>query len=287
MILTRQTTNHTAVPGTIVRTVDYNDPASLIPALQDIDTLISVLLIPNPDEMLTQHLNLLHAAISAGVKRFAPSEFALPPSSQTDIDFDNAKLAVWDAVRGAVAAGKIDAARFPSGMWMNYLGIGCRYAREEALAGFAEGPFLVHLADEDAGRWIEVPVRVDGTYPRITMTDLRDIGRFIAAAVEMEEPWSGRTLGMAGDTVGMGELVGLCERYVGPDLEVREVTEVQLRERLDELSVEDVLGRMECQIALVGCRDGLVVPPRMNELCSVQPTTIREFLERHWASGTE
>src|SRR5699024_10280530 len=161
---------------------DYTSIPSLTTALTGIDVLISVLLIPGP-EMVTYQLNLLHAAEQAGVKRFAPSEFSLPPSSQDDIDFFQMKVQVWNRVLDSVANGTIDAARFPAGMWMNYLAIGCRYRQEEGLAGFREGSFLVHLdeKEEEEGRlpWVEVPVLQNGGYPLITMTDLRDIGKFV------------------------------------------------------------------------------------------------------------
>lgn len=264
--------------GMETRCVDYTSIASLVNALKDIHTVISVLLIPGP-EMETYQLNLLTAAEEAGVKRFAPSEFALPPTAQIDIEFDQIKLRVWERVRRSVEAGRIDAARFPTGMWMNYLAIGCRYNQGEGLAGFREGSFLVHLDEEVP--WVEIPVLPDGGYPRLTMTDLRDIGRFVCAAVEMEEPWSGRVLGMAGETMGFGEFVRLCEGYVGK-VERREVTEAQLKERLARTPPEDYMKRMETQIALVGCRDSFVVQPTLNALSHIQPRSIREFMQTCW-----
>ncbi|RJE17268.1 isoflavone reductase family protein, partial [Aspergillus sclerotialis] len=126
--------------------------------------------------MKTYQLNLLAAAEQAGVKRFAPSEYTLPPSGQVGIDFDRIKLETWEVVLRSVKEGRIDAARFPTGMWMNYLAIGAPFRRGEGLAGFSEGAFLFHL-DEDLP-WVEVPVLADGSgsYPGITMTDIRDIG---------------------------------------------------------------------------------------------------------------
>ncbi|RMJ28103.1 isoflavone reductase family protein [Aspergillus sp. HF37] len=264
------------------RYVDYASIPSLASALTDIDIVLSVLLIPGP-EMETYQLNLLAAAEQAGVKRFAPSEFALPPAAQESVEFDGTKQRVWQRVQEAVEQGRIDAARFPTGMWMNYLAIGCPpRRREEGLAGFSEGAFLVHL-DEDEP-WIEIPVLADGTYPALTMTDLRDIGRFVRAAVDIEEPWGGRTLGMAGDTVGFGELVALCEAYVGKTVvQRREVGAEELRKRLEQTPPDDFMKRMETQIALVGCRDAFVVEPALNALCDVQPTTIQRFLHTYWA----
>lgn len=193
------------------------------------------------------------------------------------------KVQVWIQVQESVSRGIIDAARFPTGMWMNYLAIGCRYYQEEGLAGFREGSFLVHLEEKEKP-WVEVPVLGDGGYPLISMTDLRDIGRFMVAAVEMEEPWGGRELGMVGETVSMPELVRLCKEFVG-EVEVRGVTEGQLLDRLRDTPEEEYLKRMETEISLVGCRDGFVVKPTLNGLCDVQPITIRGFMERYWGGS--
>ncbi|RHZ60623.1 hypothetical protein CDV55_105778 [Aspergillus turcosus] len=280
IILSRQTTNpKPSPPGIETRYVDYTSHASLVTALKDIDTVLSVVLIPGP-ESITYQLNLLHAAIDAGCRRFAPSEFALCEQAQAQVDLLKPKNVVWEAVKGKVEEGLIDAARFPCGMFMNYLGIGIGGEREkEARAGFAEGAFLVHLDAEPA--YVVVPVREDGSAPRLTLTDIRDVGRFVAAALEMEE-WGGRELGMAGDTVGFDELVRLCERYTGKKVEVRWVRMQQLEDRLKEISDEDVLKRMDCQIAMVCARDGSVVPGVLNEVCKVQPVKVEEFLHKHW-----
>lgn len=278
IILSRQPTNQH--PNLETRVVDYTSIPSLTTALKGIHTLISVLLVPGP-EMVPYQLNLLAAAEVAGVKRFLPSEFALPAGTQQGIDFDKMKLAVWEGVYTSVQEGRIDAARVPCGMWMNYLAIGCREdRREEGLAGFREAGFIVHLDEQEP--WVEIPLLADGRYPSLTMTDLRDIGRFVKAAVEMEEPWGGRELGMVGDVVSFEELVRLCERYTGKRVQRREVTETELRKRLEETPAEEVLKRMETQILLAGCRDGYRVAPTLNGLCDVQPRTIEQFLARYW-----
>jgi uncharacterized protein YbjT (DUF2867 family) len=280
IILSRQTNNPKPSPeGIETRYVDYASHASLVAALKDIDTVLSVVLIPGP-ESITYQLNLLNAAIDAGCRRFAPSEFALCEQAQAQVDLLKPKNVVWEAVKAKVDEGLIDAARFPCGMLMNYLGIGIGGEKEkEARAGFAEGAFLVHLDAEPA--YVVVPVREDGSSPRLTLTDIRDVGRFVAAALEMEE-YGGRVLGMAGDTVKFDELVRLCEKYTGKKIEVRRVTMQQLEDRLKEIPPEDVLKRMDCQIAMACARDGSVVPGVLNEVCKVRPVKVEEFLQKYW-----
>ncbi|KAJ5293584.1 hypothetical protein PENANT_c002G05325 [Penicillium antarcticum] len=265
--------------GVDMRCVDYHSHDSLVLALSDVHAVISVLLIPGPD-WVTAQVNLLHAAEAAGCQRFAPSEFALTSFAHTMVDLLNAKNTVWNAVHASVEQGKIDAARFPCGMFMNYLGIGCPEAkRADALAGFQEGPFLVHL--DSSPPWVEVPVRRDNRMPDITMTDIRDVGRFVVAALDMKEQWGGRELGMAGETLGFEKLIRICERYIGYPIEVRRVQEDELRARLSAMRPEQVIPRMECQLEIVCSRGASVVPSTLN-LSPSQPTTVEQYMKLYW-----
>ncbi|GES61625.1 isoflavone reductase family protein [Aspergillus terreus] len=287
IILSRKNDQHsdgttsTSPAGIEVRYVDYASKGSLVRALQGVSAVISALLIPGP-EFVPYQINLLHAAEEAGCARFAPSEFALSLAAHHEVDLDHAKIVVWDEVKAAMARKTIDAALFPCGMFMNYLGIGAPRA-EEALAGFSEGPLMFHLNDPQ-GPWVEVPVQQDGSFPTLTMTDIRDVGRFVVAALEMEEPWGGRELGMAGDVIGLGEVIELCERYVGKKIEVRAFTQAQLDERLRGFDPSDILARLDCQYTMLCGRGGSVVKPVLNALCPhVHPTSVKDFLEKYWA----
>lgn len=92
------------------------------------------------------------------------------------VDLLNAKNTAWSAVQATMCHGRIDAARFPCGMFIDYLAIGLPRAsvRADALAGFREGPFLVHHEDPQASR-VEMPLQADGTIPNLSMADIRDV----------------------------------------------------------------------------------------------------------------
>ncbi|KAL5049514.1 hypothetical protein BDW71DRAFT_204773 [Aspergillus fruticulosus] len=115
------------------------------------------------------------------------------------------------------------------------------------------------------------------------MTDVRDVGRFILAALEMEEPWGGRELGMAGDTRTFEEIILSIERVLGKHVPVRTIGRRELEVRLDGFDKDDILGRIDVQYMIACGRGGSVVEGRLNEFClEVRLTTIEEFLQKYW-----
>jgi hypothetical protein len=63
------------IDNVVRRTVDYSDVEFLTTALQGVHTLLSFIVV-HSDLNNEAQLNLIDAAIAAGVKRFAPSEWA-------------------------------------------------------------------------------------------------------------------------------------------------------------------------------------------------------------------
>ncbi|KAK7421234.1 hypothetical protein QQX98_002364 [Neonectria punicea] len=64
-----------AIPGVNWRAVNYDDTSTLVAALQGTHTLLSFVQLLSDPEQKSQK-NLIDAAILAGVKRFAPSEYS-------------------------------------------------------------------------------------------------------------------------------------------------------------------------------------------------------------------
>ncbi|KAL6236519.1 hypothetical protein BDW75DRAFT_206600 [Aspergillus navahoensis] len=282
---TKTTPEHPAEEITVeTRYVDYTSIPSLTESLKDINVLISTLLIPGP-EMVPYQLNLLQAAINAGVSRFAPSEFALSQKWHKEVDIDAGKIVVWDAVSQAVNNGKIDAAAFPCGMFMNYLGIGCPEPKQlEALAGFGEMALMFHLDVPEP--WVEVPLMEDGRWPDLSMTDIRDVGRFVVAALEIDS-WNGRELGMVGETKNLKEIVKDIEAVLGKKVEVRAVERNEYERRLKELREEradgGIMAEIDMQYMMVCGKGGSVVEGILNELRpDVKPIGIRGYLQKYW-----
>lgn len=288
VILSRRKDGNTETRGTIlvdnwkhveVRYVDYHDKDNLTSALKGIHTVISVVLIPDPVEWTTAQVNLVRAAKETGVKRFAPSEWAFGSPAHEKAEIDRPKIEVWREVERS----GLEATRFVCGGFMNYLGIGCpgpKEKQEEALHGFREGPFMFNVEEGT----VDIPLKADGSYPRVTMTEIGDIGRFVAAALDLDK-WEPE-MPMAGDTLGFGEVVRLAEKATGRKFTIMETTKEQLQKEKDGLRPEDWIRNMECSYAMLFCddQDGeTVLDPLLNRLCpQVNPIKIKEYLQKYW-----
>ena len=125
-------------------------------------------------------MNLLNAAKEAGVKRFAPSEYENGPLADGKVDILGLKPPVWEACEKS----GLECARLCCGMFMNYLALGEDLQgdkRDELLHGFEDEPVIWDVKNRKA----ELPVKDDGTFPKHTLTEIGDIGRFVAAACEL------------------------------------------------------------------------------------------------------
>ena len=84
--------------GAEVVAIDYGDQKSLVAALQGVHTVISTIASFEADQMVTSQIALLNAAADTGVKRFAPSEFAILAEHDDPMVIYRSKPPVMDAV---------------------------------------------------------------------------------------------------------------------------------------------------------------------------------------------
>lgn len=288
IILSRRSSNTPKTKyGAEIRLVDYEAPSSLVKALEGVHTVISVLKIRPPD-WATFQINLLNAAKLAGVKRFAPAEFEAGPLADGKVELLNVKLPVWDAC----LASDLEVARFNCGMFMNHLALGRDFKGDterelEVLGGFNDEPVIWDVA---AGR-AEEPIKDDGSSPRITLTLIDDIGKFIAAACELPEGAWQHDMGMVGETIAISEVTRLIEEASGKTQHVEEIDSQKLAQRVEAIqgcgsTVVEVLTKLESQLALLMIeeKEGLMIMnPVVNTLCpQVQTTGVKEYLSRCW-----
>ncbi|PKX92407.1 NmrA-like family protein [Aspergillus novofumigatus IBT 16806] len=292
-----------------IRTADYLSVESVAGALKGVDTLISVTSALDGSQRQVQ-LNLLHAAVKAGCARFAPSQWGFGPTG----------LEAVSATKGAVEGvweecmrfqDKIECTRFNHGSYMNYLGHGIfpnpepplpedkqlirlqeggGYAKgeDEACQGLhrqgdmkdGSGAFLISLKNGIA----ELPQTDDGKWPRITLTTMRDVGRFVAYSLELPR-WE-PSMTMVGETLTMGELLTHAEAVAKRKLDVTVVNSKSLERKLKSVSSDDFMAWLWVELKLAYCRDRLdegYLEPVVNRLCpEVKPTSVKEYLQSHW-----
>lgn len=269
-----------------VRQVNYENHVSLVAALHGVHTVISVIKVEGP-QWYDFQLNLLRAAKEAGVKRFAPSEFGLGPLADERVGLLALKGDVWDACQES----GLEVARFNCGIFMNYLSMGCNFGGDEervqeALAGLNDVEVIWDLAGDKA----EEPLKCDGSSPRITLTDIWDVGKFVAGACELElGKWSGE-MEMEGETIEVCKATELLEKYSGRKLEVTKVRRKELQakaEAIDGMRVrKQVLNKMIAQFLMLEIDEevgGALMEPTMNKLCPwVRAKSVEEYLQRCW-----
>lgn len=294
---------------TEIRVVDYHDRESLTSALKDVHTVISVTSAIDGTQAQIQ-INLLNAAIDAGCKRFAPSQWSFGPVAYEKIGV--LKMGVegmWEECMKQ--KDKIECARFNNGAFMNYLGHGiypvdskldsetqiqklkagngymdnedeaCQGLSREGGLDDGSGAYPISLKNGIA----EFPLKEDGRFPRTSMTTLRDVGSFVVASLNLPK-WE-ENMTMVGDTVGMDELLSIAEEVTGKKFQVKFVKREELEAKKTTLSLpNDFIEWMWTDIKLAYCRDEegeVVLEPVVNRLCpEVRPMTVREYLERYW-----
>ena len=191
------------------------------------------------------------------------------------------KPAVWQACLQS----RLEVARFSGGMFMNYLALGS--GREDAEQGLVDAPIIW---DIPGGR-VEMPVKDDCTAPKLTMTSLKDIGRFVAAACELPEGRWEESMEMVGETVAMDEVTAVIEEVTGRRVAVSKVGREELRRRAESIegiggTREAILTKMVAEINLLALeeKEGMcLLRPVVNELCpDVKPVSVREMVQRAW-----
>lgn len=276
IVLSRNANAKLTTQGIDVRTVDYTSHEQLVASLSGVHTVISTIGGTLKDN--TQFA-LLAAAKEAGVKRFAPSEYA--GKSYEGIDLYASKAKVWEAVQQS----GLEYTRFSCGIFMSAFAtgtpkpltvVGEREGRtsgeEEALAGLRPWNFIVNMKAGTA----DLPG--DGTQP-VVFTEMRDIARFVFLALGLKQ-WPPE-LGMQGDVKSFREVVEMAEKVQGRKWLLKENSP----EQLQQLAETDNPGvRFYNQARLMLATEGFLVGDELNLAFSeVKPVTCEQFLEKWWA----
>ena len=265
VVLSRTAKPELTAKGVDVRIVEYTSHPSVVGALKDVHTLLSVIGSLN-DDLRTSQLALLAAAKEAGVKRFAPSEYAT--SKYAPVDAFAAKGVVWDA---CLASG-LECAKFTCGIFTNTLGTGTPKNEEEALGGLRPWTFIIDMLAGTA----DIPG--DGN-AKATFTRTADIGKFVAAALDLPAGEWREEMGMEGSRVSYNEIVKVIEKVQRRKMLVRYSSEADLNMMIQEIEG----ARFYNQVRLGLARGEGTVPRTLNELFpAIKPWTVEEYVQHYW-----
>lgn len=191
--------------------VDYKSQDSIKNVLNEyqIDTIISTISGHTPDAFIHAQETLLQAGLSVPtVRRFAPSEFAVD-SEQIPMKVNQKKLPILRSLKQAKdeRPGSFEYSRFSCGIFMNYLGYGnTKPEGYKAHGHLPIFPFFIDLSKRVAA------VPGDGER-RIVYTLAEDVGKFVAAASQLEV-WEER-YDMASEVMTFNQVIRACEEVCG------------------------------------------------------------------------
>jgi uncharacterized protein YbjT (DUF2867 family) len=198
VVLSRKpTVPHLEALGVTVHAVSYDDPASLETALRGVHTVISTISGVDESSMTRPQIALLSAAVKVGVKRFAPSEFAMRSTADNPMDVYELRLPVIEAVRKS----GLEYTLFENGVFMNYLASGT--------AGVGHLLPLKFIFDVEN---CKATIPGDGS-AQYVMTRVEDVAQFVDASLSLEK-WPEHSE-MRGDRRSLKEILALAEAVRG------------------------------------------------------------------------
>ncbi|KAK0631165.1 NmrA-like family-domain-containing protein [Bombardia bombarda] len=180
------------------RKVDYNDSNSLVQALRDIHTVLSFIQLLHDPENKSQK-NLIDAAILAGVKRFAPSEWGSRGAAA--MPWWAGKDDIKEYLKQVNTNKKVlEYTLFQPGLFMNYLAT----------------PFKTSSHLTPLNTFIDLKnqraVMVDGySNAALVLTTVQDMAAVVARAVHFEGQWP-VVGGIRGNRVTISQLLEIGKR---------------------------------------------------------------------------
>lgn len=220
----------------------------------------------NYDPNTDPQVKVIDAAVEAGVKRYAPSEFA--HGSYEGIDLYRRKVKPWEHVKSS----GLEYTRYSCGIFTNLLATGTPKMDEtEALAGVRPWNFIINMKQGTA----DLPG--DGTQ-QISWTEIGDICRFVIASLDLEK-WPVEST-MYGDTASWADVIAKVERIRGGEKILVKHNSIAQMEEL----AEDPVKRFYNQARIVIAKGGFENDGALNKLCpEVKPASIDDCLRKWWA----
>ncbi|EWZ89459.1 hypothetical protein FOWG_09159 [Fusarium oxysporum f. sp. lycopersici MN25] len=192
--------------------ISYEDKSELVKHLRGVDVVLNFIVV-NEDAENTVGKFVIDAAVAAGVKRYAPSEWATGQKLRDAIDslgFYRSKLAIQEYLEEINKDRKvIEYTLFQPGIFLDYLGH--PHKRLKYLYSM-DSPWLVR-----ENRIVSVKGSEDKP---LTFTAARDIGRIVRRAIEYEGEWP-QIGGIMGNQVTPRQLKQIVQRVTGKPTELQ------------------------------------------------------------------
>ncbi|KAL7896311.1 hypothetical protein HDV63DRAFT_173505 [Trichoderma sp. SZMC 28014] len=207
----REASDKDVIPGTVWRTIDYDNQSALVEALKGTHTLLSFVQIMREEGQESQK-QLIDAAVAAGVKRFAPSEYG--SSGTAHMPWYDGKEVARKYLRKLNANGKVlEYTLFQPGLFIDYLASPYQTAKHVA-------PLDIFISYEKCQAII-----VDGHEDvTMTLTSAADTAAVIAKAIGSADEWP-EISGIQGNRATLSQIIKLGEKIRGRSFTV---TKVQL-----------------------------------------------------------
>ncbi|KAL7916737.1 NAD(P)-binding protein [Trichoderma velutinum] len=263
---------------------DYTNVDQLVDLLQDVHTVLSFIVVAQDKGNQSQR-NLIDACVKAGVKRFAPSDWA--GASTNGLPWYAGKTAIEQYLRKINQEHKVlEYCCFRPGMLMNYLAFPQKTTKYADIWG-------IHIDMEHRRAIILGDAKNPGYF---SMTTMDDVAKIVAKAVEYEGVWP-EVGGIRGDNISQQELIALGEKIRGGMFAVETIKSVQARAgrltatwhpKMEHPTVPEELRESSAKIftakTIVSVYQGSwEVSDEWNRVFpDYKFTTIQEFLEKWW-----
>ncbi|SPQ23983.1 115f36d7-8128-4780-a217-9a31a445979c [Thermothielavioides terrestris] len=208
LLARKDATPEQLIPGTTWVKVDYEDRKGLVKTLEGVHTVLSFIAAHLDTDNKSQKA-LIDAAIEAGVKRIAPSEWA--GSDLTDLDWYNNKLEIRKYLEEKNREKKvIEYTLFQPGWFLNYI-VGSRKTTKHIPTAAVPAVLVDHE---------RLRARVAGDpNNRISYTAIHDLVNIVVKAIDYEGEWP-RVGGINGNTVSIAEEIAIGEKVRGKPYQV-------------------------------------------------------------------
>ncbi|KNC96789.1 uncharacterized protein SPPG_07994 [Spizellomyces punctatus DAOM BR117] len=265
VVLSRTPNPSLTALGVDVRPIDYTSHTSIVKALENVHTLISCIA-AGGDALADVQIKLLRAAEAAGVKRFAPSEWASDTQINTNIEGYFPKKAVIEELQKS----KLEWTLFMNGVFMNYL------ASPRGTGHLQPLKFVIDTENRTAN------IPGTGNEP-VVMTTVQDVAKFVVGSLSLPS-WPEKS-GIIGDLTTYNHVVKAAERITGEKFKVEYRSLEQLNKAIhpDAQSIMENFYTQVCIAIAEGAKGGFVFEGTLNKLLPhIKTVSVDEFLAHWW-----